>query len=102
MFKKPSIFLLIACLMSVSGCARLYDYHHAYQQGNVIDEQKVHALKKGMSKQRVAKLMGSPLLQNVFARNRWEYVYMVNDGHHDILSQHVVLKFRRNRLVKIS
>lgn len=46
-------------------------------QGNVITQEQVNALQKGMSRQQVKDLLGTPLLASVFHANRWDYVFTI-------------------------
>lgn len=46
-------------------------------QGNVISKEQVEALQKGMSRQQVKDLLGTPLLTSVFHANRWDYVFTI-------------------------
>ena len=46
-------------------------------QGNVIAKEQVEALQKGMSRQQVKDLLGTPLLASVFHANRWDYVFTI-------------------------
>ena len=46
-------------------------------QGNVIAKEQVEALQKGMSRQQVKDLLGTPLLSSVFHANRWDYVFTI-------------------------
>ena len=46
-------------------------------QGNVIAKEQVEALQKGMSRQQVKDLLGTPLLTSVFHANRWDYVFTI-------------------------
>jgi len=46
-------------------------------QGNVITKEQVDALQKGMSRQQVRDLLGTPLLTSVFHSNRWDYVFTI-------------------------
>ena len=65
----------------VSGCqllpenAQLKSYRVLVQQGNVIDESKVDSLKVKMTREQVAFLLGEPVLNNIFNKDRWDYVY---------------------------
>ena len=77
------IQLVIAALTiaTVAGCqllpenAQLRSYRVLVQQGNLIEENKVDALKINMSKKQVIFLMGEPIVSNIFDKNRWDYVY---------------------------
>jgi len=77
------IQLVIAALVivNITGCqllpenAQLRSNRVLVQQGNVIEESKVDALKINMSKKQVIFLMGEPIVNNIFDKNRWDYAY---------------------------
>ena len=48
-------------------------------QGNVITKEQVDALQKGMSRQQVRDMLGTPLLTSVFHANRWDYVFTIKN-----------------------
>ena len=45
------------------------------QQGNALDAKKVEQLQLGMSKQQVTFLLGSAMLMDAFHKERWDYIY---------------------------
>ena len=77
------LFLILVqmAMIIVSGCqllpdnAQLKSYRVLVQQGNVIDESKVDSLKINMTKEQVIFLMGEPVVNNIFDKERWDYVY---------------------------
>ena len=65
---------LIACLIAcacLAGCV----YRIDVQQGNYVTQDLVAKLKPGMTKAEVRNLLGTPLLSDVFHRNRWDYYF---------------------------
>ena len=75
-------FLIVPFLtVIITGCqllpenAQLRSYRVLVQQGNIIDENKVDALKINMTKEQVVFLLGEPVVNNIFNKNRWDYVY---------------------------
>lgn len=44
-------------------------------QGNFVSSEQLALLKPGMPRQSVRDLLGTPLLQDVFHANRWDYVF---------------------------
>jgi outer membrane protein assembly factor BamE len=50
-------------------------YRIEIQQGNYISQDMVGQLKPGMSKEQVRLALGTPLLNDVFHADRWDYVY---------------------------
>ncbi len=73
--------LLLLSLMA-SGCSNLLPsfYSPPVRQGNYIDAAMIARLQPGMSKRQVSFILGTPLLSDVFHRNRWDYVYFEDDG----------------------
>jgi len=75
------IFIATLLFFSISACqllpedTQLRSYRVLVQQGNVIEESKIDALKINMTKEQVIFLLGEPVLNNIFDRNRWDYVY---------------------------
>jgi outer membrane protein assembly factor BamE len=46
-------------------------------QGNFVSKEQVEALKTGMTRQQVREVLGTPLLNDVFHANRWDYVFTI-------------------------
>lgn len=72
------------------------------QQGNVITQEMLETLTVGMDKRRVKLAIGSPMVQDPFHPNRWDYVYSYRAGMSDeAQSSHVVLLFEGDILKTI-
>ena len=75
------LILIQIAMITISGCqllpenAQLKSYRVLVQQGNVIDESKVDSLKINMTKEQVIFLMVEPVVNNIFDKERWDYVY---------------------------
>ena len=50
------------------------------QQGNVVTQEMVAQLRLGMNKKKVRFVMGSPIIQDTFHSERWDYVYTFHEG----------------------
>jgi outer membrane protein assembly factor BamE len=50
-------------------------YRIEIQQGNFISQEQVVQLKPGMSKEQVRLALGTPLLNDIFHADRWDYVF---------------------------
>ena len=46
------------------------------QQGNYVDQAMVAKLKPDMTRSQVRFILGTPLIADVFHRDRWDYVYL--------------------------
>ena len=73
---RLAILLFIASLSSA--CAFVYKID--VQQGNLVTQDLVDKLKPGMSKADVKQLLGTPLLNDVFHANSWDYYFSNNRG----------------------
>ena len=75
-----------AALALLAGCASVDNVSHRIAdsitpykieivQGNFISKEQVEALQKGMSREQVRQVLGTPLVTSLFHDNRWEYVF---------------------------
>lgn len=72
------------------------------QQGNVITQEMLEKLTIGMEKKQVKHLLGTPLVEDPFHKDRWDYVYSYKSGiTDDRQSARVVLFFEAELLKKI-
>jgi outer membrane protein assembly factor BamE len=69
--------LVALCCAGLAGCGV---YKINVQQGNYIKDDKVAQLKVGMTKRQVQYLMGSPIIQDAFHPDRWDYVFSFRNG----------------------
>lgn len=82
-------------------------YRVDVQQGNFISREMVAQIKEnmknkgGMTPEQVRFVMGTPLLTDVFHKDRWDYVFLLEKGNGEIISSHVALFFKDNRLVHL-
>ena len=79
--KNFKLVVIIVLSIVMTGCqllpenTQLRSYRVLVQQGNVIDESKIDSLKINMTKEQVIFLLGEPVVNNIFNKNRWDYVY---------------------------
>lgn len=73
------------------------------QQGNVITQESVAKLTPGMPKKQVSLLLGTPLINDPFHKDRWDYVYrFVVGSTAEVQEAHVTLLFKEDRLSDIN
>lgn len=73
-------FVLALTAFVVSGCAGYGVYKIDIQQGNLVTRQQLDLVKVGMSRIDVRNTLGTPLLQDVFSGNRWDYYFSDDRG----------------------
>ena len=71
------------------------------EQGNIIDQENVARLHRGMSTAQVKAIMGQPVLINLFTPQQIYYVYTLQRGHDPRTEKRVIVTFRQGRLVKV-
>lgn len=99
MMRKILISALILFLTAVAGCSA---YRPTLQQGNILDTKQVDKLKPGMSQNQVIYVMGTPLLEDPFHKNRWDYIHTVKNGKTQVTTiQRVTLYFKDGKLSRI-
>ncbi len=88
----------LASLLLLSACSTL-EFPGAYvlsvDQGNIITHKMLEQLKPGMSKSQVEYVMGSPLIKDSFASDRWDYVYKKREGRKILDERRVTVYFNR-------
>jgi outer membrane protein assembly factor BamE len=90
---------LIAVLaLSTSACIYKIDV----QQGNLVTQDVVVKLKKGMTKSEVRQLMGTPLLTDPFHGNRWDYYFSTEKGGRVTERTRFSVFFDNDKLVSIT
>src|SRR5690606_7402506 len=70
------------------------------QQGNWITSEQIAQLQKGMSREQVRFILGTPTLQDVFRSDRWDYPYYNKPGHGDEEQRAFTVWFEGNTLVR--
>ena len=71
-----AFILTTIALVVTSGCV----YRANIAQGNFIEEKDLEQLETGMTRNQVRFLLGTPMVDDPFHRDRWDYVYYVKVG----------------------
>ena len=74
------ISVLLTCLL-LSACAEFPGvYRIDIEQGNIVTQDMVDQLRPGMTKRQVRFIMGTPLIEDTFNPERWDYLYSFQPG----------------------
>ena len=90
--------LLAAAALALSGCIYKLDV----QQGNVVTQESVAKLKKGMTKSEVRNTLGTPLLMDPFHGNRWDYYFSAQERGRTMERTRFSVFFDNDRLVSVT
>ncbi len=101
------IFFLTFIFLTACSVKSPIDYFEAkiykldVQQGNIIKAEMLMGLKPGMTRAQVKYVLGTPLIQDSFHENRWDYIYKMIKDDRLIEERHVVVRFEDDELVDI-
>jgi len=91
MANRKSFFLLLVwiALTLSSGCV----YRANIAQGNLIEQEDLDQAEVGMTRNQIRFLLGTPMIDDPFHKNRWDYVYYLKLGRNDALHKRWVSVF---------
>ena len=97
--------LAVSCLLaSLIGCGSNFGFPGVYrinvEQGNVVTEEMVEQLRPGLNRRQVRYIMGTPLIEDSFHENRWDYRYLLRNGSDTITETQLTLWFEDDELVR--
>ena len=94
-----SSLTLVSCSTIMSFIPGVYTID--IQQGNIIEQSMIDQLRPGMNQRQVLYIMGSPMLNNVFHKNRWDYVYSNQPSGEDRVQKQISLFFENDQIAGI-
>jgi outer membrane protein assembly factor BamE len=98
-----TLFLALA-LLSITACSFVGFpgvYKINVEQGNILDTEKIEQLEIGMSRRQVRFIMGTPLVQDSFNQDRWDYTHVIRNGRNLILEEQLTLYFDGDKLASM-
>ncbi|VUD41163.1 Outer membrane protein assembly factor BamE [Thalassocella blandensis] len=96
-----SLTIWFIFLSGISACSSLRFpgvYKVTIQQGNYLEEDMIEKLKPGLTKEQVRYIMGTPLIEDTFNQNQWDYYYNVKLGDEDLRTNHFTVYFENDTL----
>ena len=97
--------LAFGCLLAVLvGCGSNFGFPGVYrinvEQGNVVTEEMVEQLRPGLNRRQVRYIMGTPLIEDSFHEDRWDYRYLLRNGNELLSETQLTLWFEGEELVR--
>jgi len=77
-------------------------YRQDVPQGNEITPEMLLEIKPGLNKSQVRFVLGTPLIQDSFHKDRWDYIYVIRKEGKFIESRHLILTFKKDMLVNLT
>lgn len=83
---SKTLLAVISAAFALSACSfdaltdRVNPYRIDVRQGNYVDQSMIAQLRRGMTREQVRFVLGTPLVVDVFREDRWDYVYLFQPG----------------------
>ena len=98
MRKFTVLALILTSLALASGCV----YRANISQGNLVDQKDLDQVTVGMTRKQVRFLLGTPMIDDPFHADRWDYVYYLKVGRKDAtFKRWVSIVFEGNNVSEI-
>ncbi|MGH1371375.1 MAG: outer membrane protein assembly factor BamE [Cellvibrionaceae bacterium] len=98
------LFIAIS-LVLVAGC-QYFQFPGVHkidiQQGNIVTQEMIDQLKPGMSQRQVRYIMGTPLIEDTFNPNRWDYFYSMIPARGEPTKERISIYFEGDTLSHFS
>lgn len=89
---------MFLAVLTAAGCV----YQANLSQGNVIKQEDLDQVEVGMTRGQVRFLLGTPMIDDPFHENRWDYVYYLRIGRADAsFKRWVSIYFEDDRVSRI-
>jgi outer membrane protein assembly factor BamE len=97
MLRAP-LTALLAAAMLLGGCI----YRPDIQQGNLLTIKDIEQVTVGMTRSQVRFLLGTPMVSDPFAPQRWDYVYRMEYGRdRKVDSAHFIVYFEGDKVARV-
>jgi outer membrane protein assembly factor BamE len=93
--------IILALMMLSPALPSCTPYKMDIRQGNYVTPDMREKLKVGMTKAQVRFVLGTPLVNDAFHGNRWDYLYRLKHAGKEIEKQNLSLYFEGDNLVRI-
>ena len=92
-------------LAGLVGCGSNFGFPGVYrinvEQGNVVTEEMVEQLRPGLNRRQVRYIIGTPLIEDSFHEDRWDYRYLLRNGNELLSETQLTLWFEEDELVRV-
>jgi len=76
MRKILAITIILCITLLASGCV----YQAALSQGNLLKQEDIDQVEVGQTRNQVRFLLGTPMIDDPFHEDRWDYIYYLRIG----------------------
>ena len=72
------------------------------EQGNIVTQEMADQLKPGMSRRQVRFILGTPLVEDTFNQDRWDYPYVLRNGTNVLSESSLTVLFDGDALLDVT
>jgi outer membrane protein assembly factor BamE len=102
---SSAVLLLAAAALPACGhvprIPGITPYRMEIQQGNYVTQEMVSQLKPGMTKDQVRFILGTPMVNDIFHPDRWDYVYWREQANGTREQRKLIVLFENGALARL-
>lgn len=92
------IYLMAGVVLLINGCAI---HRPDVQQGNILTPEMLAQLHAGLSKKQVKFLLGTPVVNDAFHPDRWDYIYWFKSQEKAPVRERVTVYFDNDTVSRL-
>jgi outer membrane protein assembly factor BamE len=94
--------LVLALPLVTAACSFFTPYRMEIQQGNYVTQEMVTQLKPGLTRDQVRFVMGTPLVNDIFHDERWDYIFVRQRANSpDVEQRRIAVFFEDGKLKRV-
>lgn len=94
--------LIVTLSLFTTACGLITPYRIEIQQGNYVTQEMVVQLKPGLTRDQVRYVLGTPLLNDIFHEERWDYVFVRQRANsRDVEYRRIAVFFEDGKLKRV-
>lgn len=95
------IWIIVLPLLTAA-CSFFSPYRMEIQQGNYVTQEMVAQLKPGLTRDQVRFVMGTPLVNDIFHDERWDYIFVRQRANStDVEQRRIAVFFEDGKLKRV-
>lgn len=98
------LLLILLSLTTLTACG-WFGFPGVYrldiEQGNIVTQEMAGQLQPGMTKRQVRFILGTPLVEDTFNPDRWDYIYVKRNGMKVLDQSRLTVIFEFDLLVDV-
>ncbi|MGP1955038.1 MAG: outer membrane protein assembly factor BamE [Arsenophonus sp. NC-TX2-MAG3] len=97
------LIVAMSVVVLIAGCSMTerFIYRPVINQGNYLSAADIAKIKKGMTQQQVAYILGTPTLKELFGQQIWYYIFRQELKYKKVKQQTLTLIFNSNGILVV-